>query len=452
MLPQRLRTIRTRLALWYGVATALVLGAYALAILAFFQHALAAELRHQLADHLHFAESMLVRTADGGVGWRPDDPDRGLVLDCSVTVRGADGAVLFRSPAKVVAPGTPWASLGGDAEIAGLPVHIEVTKPQTQMRDRLRQLSVIVLSGLPFALAATALLGYVLARRALAPVDAMAARARSISAEHLGERLDVADPHDELGRLAIAFNETFAKLERSFGELSRFTADASHELRTPLTAIRTAGEVGLREARSDAEFREVIGSMLEETRALAQLVDDLLFLSRGEAGALAQRRETVDAVDVVRDVIALLGILADDRQQSVRIHAPAAAVPVIADRALLRRGLINVVDNAIRYAPRQSGIEITVARRHDEATIDVADDGPGIPPAHRAPIFERFHRVDAARSRRAGGSGLGLAIARRALESCGGRLELVADGRRGATFRFVLPLAEPRPQPHPTAT
>lgn len=440
----RLRTIRTKLALWYCAATALVLGAYAVAIIGFFQHALTAELQHQLEDHLHFAENMLVRTADGGVGWRPDDPDRGLVIDCSVTVSGPDGTVVFQSPTKAVPPGTPWASLSGDAVIAGLPVRIEVSKPQTLMRARLRQLTMVVLSGLPFALAATALLGYLLARRALAPVDSMVARARTITAERLGERLDVASPHDELGRLAIAFNETFAKLEKSFGELSRFTADASHELRTPLTAIRTAGEVGLREARDEADYRDVIGSMLDETRSLGHLVDDLLFLSRGEAGMLAQRREDVDLGELVRDVIGLLGVLADEKQQRVRVEA-ATPVHVVIDRELVRRALINVVDNAIRYSPPSGEIEIRVARHDGEPHIDVVDTGPGIAPEQRALIFERFHRVDTARSRRDGGSGLGLAIARWAIASCGGRLELVSDGTPGATFRFVLPDAERHP-------
>jgi heavy metal sensor kinase len=441
MLPRRLRTIRVKLALWYCGATALVLGAYALAIIAFFQHALVAELQHQLEDHLHFAENMLIRTDDGAITWRPDDPDRGLVIDCSVTVSGSDGAVLFQSPAKIVEPGTPWATLSGHAVIGGLPVRIEVAKPQTQTRGRLRQLSAVVLTGLPFALVATALVGYALARRALAPVASMVARARTISADRLSERLDVQNPHDELGRLAIVFNETFAKLERSFTELSRFTADASHELRTPLTAIRTAGEVGLRAATSEAEYRDVIGSMLDETRALSHLVDDLLFLSRGEAGTIARRRDTVDLVELVRDVMGLLGVLAEEKEQSLRLEVPSP-VRVVTDRTLLRRALINVVDNAIRYSPRNGQIRITVARRDGDGIVEVADSGPGIPAADRQLIFERFHRVDAARSRRDGGSGLGLAIARWATESSGGRLELVVHDEPGTTFRFVVPASE----------
>jgi signal transduction histidine kinase len=257
----------------------------------------------------------------------------------------------------------------------------------------------------------------------------------------------VPNQHDEIGRLAAVINDTFARLESSFEQLRRFTADASHELRTPLSVIRGIGEVGLGETRTPAEYKEAMGSMLEEVDRLTNLVDTLLRLSHGDAGTVRLSREAIDLGQLARDVVSSLGILAEDRNQRIRIDA-ADGVCVTADRLVLREAITNIVDNGIKYSPRGSTIEIRVGTGRDGAALTVADQGPGIAPEYRARIFDRFFRVDEGRSRESGGTGLGLAIARWAVEVNGGHISVDTPATGGSVFRVVLPIGTSRVADH----
>ena len=181
-------------------------------------------------------------------------------------------------------------------------------------REQMRLLVYLVL-GLPLGVAAAGVGGYTLARRALAPIERMADRARTITAERLSDRLQVDNAGDELGRLAAVFNELLGRLESSFDQMRRFTADVSHELRTPLTAMRSVGEVGLRERRDAEAYRAIIGSMLEEVDRLGGRVDRLLTLSRAENGRAKLLRDTIDLSDLAEDVVTQLGVLAEEKQQ-----------------------------------------------------------------------------------------------------------------------------------------
>ncbi len=293
--------------------------------------------------------------------------------------------------------------------------------------------------GLPVAVLLAGACGYYLARRALRPVDRMTTEAAAITAERLRARLPVENPRDELGRLATVFNQMLERLEEAFGQLQRFTADASHELRTPLTAIRSVGEVGLREPRDPHAYREIIGSMLEETDRLTGLVDGLLYLSRADSGRTPVRRADIDVRVLVDDVVAHLSVLADERDQRIVVGGEPSVI-VYADAVLLRPALINAVDNAIKYSAHRSEIRIMLGAGAWDAVIEVRDQGPGIAPEHQARVFERFYRVDPGRSRDEGGTGLGLAIARWAVEALGGTLELHSDVGVGSVFNIRLPL------------
>ena len=311
--------------------------------------------------------------------------------------------------------------------------------PERRIEQQLDEILVVLVLGLPLVVGLAGVGGYVLARRALTPIDHLAADARRITAERLHERLSVANAHDEIGRLAAVINDTFARLESSFEQLRRFTADASHELRTPLSVIRGIGELGLGETRTPSEYKEAIGSMLEEVDRLTRLVDTLLQLSRGDAGTVRLSPESLDLSDLARDVAASLAILAEDRRQHLQVDAPQR-VAVRGDRLVLRDAIANLVDNAIKYGPPGSQIDITVRADTTEAALTVRDQVPGIPAEHRQRIFDRFYRVDEGRSRAMGGAGLGLAIARWAVEANGGQVSLVpTDG--GAAFRITLPLS-----------
>jgi heavy metal sensor kinase len=318
---------------------------------------------------------------------------------------------------------------------------VDAAHPQASAEQRVEQqldeILLVLVLGLPVLVTLAGLGGYALARRALAPIDHLAADARRITAERLHERLSVPNEQDEIGRLAAVINDTFARLESSFDQLRRFTADASHELRTPLSVIRGIGELGLGETRSPAEYKEAIGSILEEVDRLTRLVDTLLRLSRGDAGTVRLSPETLDLAELAREVATSLAILADERRQRLRVEAPAA-VPVVADRLVLRDAIVNLVDNAIKYGPSGSTIVVAVNGEATRAVVRVSDEGPGISPEHRVRIFDRFYRVDHGRSRPMGGAGLGLAIAKWAVEANGGQITL-DDAEGGSTFRIVLP-------------
>ena len=307
---------------------------------------------------------------------------------------------------------------------------------EERVEQQLGEIKVVLVTGLPVIVVLAGVGGYVLARRALAPIDHLAAESRRITAERLHERLSVPNAHDEIGRLATVMNDTFARLESSFDQLRRFTADASHELRTPLSVIRGIGELGLRETRTPAEYKEAIGSMLEEVDRLTRLVDTLLQLSRGDAGTVRLSRDVVDLGDLARDVASSLIVLAEERRQRLDVEA-ADGVRVLADRLVLRDAVTNLVDNAIKYSPEASTITIHVDGSSEQALLTVADEGAGIPPEHRDRIFDRFYRIDEGRSRAMGGTGLGLAIAKWAVEANGGKLELESTSE-GSVFRICL--------------
>ena len=321
------------------------------------------------------------------------------------------------------------------------PEHAAFT-PEDWVAHQVAEVLIVLVSGLPIVIGLAGVAGYLMARRALAPIDHLAAEARRMSADRLHERLAVPNRHDEIGRLAAVFNDALTRIEASFEQLRRFTADASHELRTPLSVIRGIGELGLREERAASEYQDAISSMLEEVDRLTRLVDTLLRLSRGDAGTVKLSPESIKLADLARDVSASLQVLAEERGQRIQLGLNAAP-SVVADRLVLREALTNIVDNAIKHGPAKSTITMTIDVVGAHAHLSVKDEGPGIPAGHRDRIFTRFYRIDEGRSREMGGTGLGLAIAKWAVEANGGQLAL-ASGDAGTVFSIILPLNRSR--------
>ncbi len=300
----------------------------------------------------------------------------------------------------------------------------------------------VLLLGFPIAVLLAGVGGYALARKALAPIDSMATQARTISAEKLGDRLSIENPEDELGKLGTVFNAMLGRLQAAFDQLRRFTADASHELRTPLTAIRSVGEVALQDQRSSAEYRDVIGSMLEEVDRLTRLAESLLSLSRADAGHIQLQREDMPLLRLAKEASSVVEVLAEEKRQSIDIEGDANLV-VSADRLILRQAIINLLDNAIKYSPPGSHILVRVQGGGDKQVfLEVIDQGPGIPAEHQPYVFDRFFRVDKARTREWGGAGLGLSITRWTVEAHGGGITLESEKGHGSTFRVSLPLAK----------
>ena len=452
------RSVRVRLTLWYIVVMLAVLGVYAVAVYTFVRTNSSEMLDARLRDDFDWASDMLAQRPDGSI--RPYD-ETGEGDSPWLQVYSLDGQLLYDTPearrnpvprsnqwavaAKeedriVTVPevSPPYRVMSGGARIGGRPVLVQVARSEGPIAQNLNQLIYILFLGLPGAVAISGLGGYLLARRALAPIERMSERARSINAERLNDRLPVDNPDDELGRLATVFNDTLTRLESSFEQMRRFTADASHELRTPLTAIRSVGEVGLRGRRDETAYREIIGSMLEEVDRLALLVDRLLMLSRADTGRKNLSMDVVDIPELASEVAEQLSVLAEEKSQSVRVRCDA--VPRwFGDRMVLRQAMLNLLDNAIKYTPDGGTIEVRVRQETTATTIDVVDSGPGIPSELQPRIFDRFYRVDKSRSREnGGGTGLGLAIAKWAVEVNGGRLTL-EPAPSGSRFRISLP-------------
>jgi heavy metal sensor kinase len=456
----RTRSVRARLAWAYAATMALVLFAYAFGVLMFVDHVLQSDLNDRVHDDFEMAEESLLMTEEGVSILRPRNNREHEEHQPWVEIWEAPGAIRFRTPRAGSAmlddlrhwpeqsyavesvratTGEHLRTMTGTATMNGITYGIRVARSEEAVRHELQELLVGMIVAFPLAIGLSGFAGAQMARRALRPIERMAERARSITAERLADRLPIGNPNDELGQLAAVFNDTLGRLETSFERLRRFTADASHELRTPLTAIRSVGEVGLSEPHDVAEYRDIIGSMLEEAERLVRLVESLLTLSRADAGQAVLQRDIVDLSELAHEVVAELSVLAEEKQQVLRINS-AEPVPVNADRVLLTQAIVNLLHNAIKYSPEAAEIAIVVSK-DPESFIDVIDRGPGIPQEHQGRIFDRFYRVDRSRSRGAGGVGLGLAIARSAVEVNRGRLTLHRTGPSGSTFRITLPSA-----------
>jgi heavy metal sensor kinase len=287
---------------------------------------------------------------------------------------------------------------------------------------------------------AGALLAHWLTGRVLLPVRRIAAMARSLSQHDLHRRVDLDVPADELGELVQTFNGMLARLDASFESLRRFTADASHELRSPLTLMRSELEGTIARARTPAEYQAVLRGLEEEVEHMARMVDQLLMLARADAGALRPAAVSVDLPDFLHETSARWRPVADRRGVRLDIETPETGA-VWADPDLLRRLIDNLMDNAIRHTPAEAGVHLNGYRTDAGWTVDVRDEGSGVPALVRPFLFERFARADGARGRDSGGAGLGLALSRAIAQAHAGRLDLVDDGGPGATFRLFLPAA-----------
>ncbi len=465
------RHVRSRMTLWYVLVLGVLLLAYAGATSSYLFYSLREQLDHDLLEDVERVEGVLESTADGmvtleSVHHGEDEPN----TERFVEVWSPEGTLLYRSPTlqAMTLGGPPRAATEGSGEpspftvrladgsrlrmtrsihtVDGRRVLMRVAHSEQGLWQEMEEFVSVLLLALPLALVLAGFSGYALARKALAPIDAMAHTAERISAERLNERLPIENPEDELGHLARGFNATLARLEAAFAQLRRFTADASHELRTPLTAIRSVGEVALQTPKSVTEYRDVIGSMLEETDRLTRLVDSLLMLSRADVGQVHVQRTDIALLGLAQEASSLVEVLAEEKRQRISVQGDSTLV-VSGDRLILRQALINLIDNAIKYSPTDAEIRVHVQPGKDsQVIVEVIDKGPGVSQEEQSRIFDRFYRVDKARSREWGGAGLGLAIARWAVEVHGGQITVESAEGEGSTFRITLPPADGRQQ------
>jgi heavy metal sensor kinase len=297
---------------------------------------------------------------------------------------------------------------------------------------------------LPLALVLSAVGGFFLIQRSLKPVREVVATARRINSSNLRERLIETQTHDEIQDLTKTLNQMFERLDASFKQMVRFTADASHELRTPLTVIRGNLELLLRDkavsrgSYSSEELQETLAQTLEETERLSKIVSQLLELTQLDSGEIELEREVFDLTELVATTAEQMNLLAEDK--GIRLGTDLAPrIPFEGDRSRLKQVLLNLIDNAIKYCPVGSAVEVRLFNDQRGLVLEVKDNGPGIPADAIGRLCDRFYRVDKVRSRELGGSGLGLSICRSICEAHGGRIEVDSRTGVGSTFRVVLP-------------
>jgi heavy metal sensor kinase len=462
----RPRHLRTRLTVWYvSVLAALLILAWAgTCVLLFLQ--LRSQLDHFAVEEIETVEGLFYLEPGGQLRMRDDyhnHPESKEVIERYVEVLSPDGTVLLRNEklGDRRLGGMPFSGegVGGYSErsarlsdgtrvrlvsrvhsLDGHPLLIRLAHSEEPLFSRLKELLAASLLVLPLALAVAGLAGYGLARRALSPIEQMARRAQEITPEKLNARLPNDDSEDELGQLARVFNDTLARLEHAFEQLRRFTSDASHELRTPLAMIRSVGEVGLQKDGTREEYRDIVGSMLEEVNRLTSLVDNLLTISRADSGHLQLHRAPVRIMALAKEAAGLFEILMEEKALRLDMEGDEE-VQVEGDCLFLRQALVNIFHNAVKYSPVGETIQVRVRNgRGHNVTVEIQDSGPGIPNEDQARVFDRFYRVDKARWRESGGAGLGLSIAKWAVEAHGGSIRLESVPEHGCTFLVVLPL------------
>lgn len=451
-------SIRWRLTLWNLLAVAALLIGFAMLVYARVSRALYEKLDGELVTGARLLEQDRRLASEGTARLQYLIQELHDHQNFLCVAFGANGAEIVRTDVLAAdsVPAAPTANDGHAFRDVTLPiigrqrqlatrtpignevVDLVLLAPLKEVDHQLDHVATALATGIPTALVFAGGAGYFLARRSLAPVERLRTLTEEITAERLDRRLPVPHPHDELGRLAQTINAMIGRLEQSFAEVRRFSADASHELRTPLSVIRAEVEVAMGQPLEPTEVHQLLGSVLEECERLTRLTDQLLALARQDAVGAARPRQKVAVAALLNDVLETMQSLAEVRSVNLRFERDDC--DVLADPAALRQVFVNLIDNAIKFTPGDGTVSVRVRREAAAAVVTVADTGEGISAEHLPHVFDRFYRADRARTRAAGGSGLGLSIARTIVEAHGGRIDLESTPGRGATAKVTLPI------------
>ncbi len=315
---------------------------------------------------------------------------------------------------------------------------IQVGTLLNSLFDSLKKLIFVMLILLPIGIIISILTGYFLAERALTPIKLITKRAKRISAENLDEKISGEFPNDEIGELAKTFDQMMQRLKDSFDELRQFSADVSHELRTPLTILKGEIELALKGNRDAEYYQKTLKSALEEVDRLKRLVEDLLFLSKAEAGKITYRLGKVDILEVILSVINVLSSLIKQKKIKLKIDGEPE-IFVKGDENLLKQLMYNLIHNAIKYNRENGEILIKVFKENSYVRIIIQDTGYGIPKEHLDKIFNRFYRIDKSRTRSEGGLGLGLNIVKKIVDLHSGKINVESEVNIGTKFDIILP-------------
>jgi heavy metal sensor kinase len=459
--------IRWQFTLWFGATLAAVLIAFSLIF--------SLAMRHQLQASVDNALSEEWREITADMKLAPTVPDMLRELQRGYAEHGefqfevksaATGKTVFRSrefegqpPLEPVTPPEPGnvrfesrllpgvgrsRTLSAIADGPGGPYMVLASTSLESFEHQMSLLTMVLVASGPLALGLALIGGYTLARRTLSPVDRIVEVANRITASDLQQRVEIANADDELGRLAQTINSLIDRLQKAIEEMRRFTADAAHELRTPLAVLRSGIEVALRSPRSADEYRQALQAAAGESNRLARLADQLLFLSRQEAGMTQIEREVVRLDALLRDVAEQFEVSAQEAGV-VLIVEPLEAFAVRGDDISLSRVFFNALENAIKYTPQGGRVTVRARPAGSIVRIEVEDTGVGIAPEHSSHLFKRFYRAENRPDRDRKGAGLGLAIAQSAVMAHGGKIGLESQVGRGTILYVELPLIEVAP-------
>jgi heavy metal sensor kinase len=450
-------SIGARLALWY--AAAFGAGLFVLGVAMWFAvqqslyHAIDESLRDRVQGIHRFIEDHKTRLAldevkeeflAHGELFQVVD-DAGNIVHRADTLTGVsvpalDAAVTGARFDDAAGPDGPLRFLSESVSIDGRTFSIQVAAPLRDLQQGLHDALWVLLPLFPIVLALASGAGYLMSRRALAPVDRITQTARSITADNLSQRLAVPQTGDELERLSQTLNEMIGRIESAFTRVSRFTTDASHELRTPLAVMRTTAEVALRGAQPAAEQRAALEQIIAEIERTSSLVENLLLMAKADS-ADELRKQSVDIVAALREACAQAEVLARVKGVRLETRLPEKSLSVMGDREALRRLFLILLDNAVKYTPAGGSFVVSLQHVGGHVVGAVRDTGIGIPKEDLPFVFDRFYRVDRARSRDQGGVGLGLAIGRWIAQAHGGTIHVESELNVGSQFTVQLPVA-----------
>jgi heavy metal sensor kinase len=468
------RSLSFRLVTWYaGVLTAVFVLLGALTYVSLRHYLEANVLDNQARRARQIAATLVARASresEAAIGGQVENLYSPESNDRFIRITRADGAAVYASgrphgeafdPSKVPVLAAANSAQGAERKvpvgegsllIAAVPAVaadgsrylVEVGTSAAPLEATLRRLLGMLAVGLPLTVAVAVAGGFVLVRRALDPVERIAAKAAEISQHNLSERLPVVESGDELERLSVSLNHMISRLQEAIDGSKQFVADASHELRTPLTVMRGELESLAQDGRLARETRESLGSVLEEVERLAEIVESLFALSRLDAGEVSTQWRRFDLAQLAATTAEQMSLLATDKNVTIACDS-AESVMVEGDPARLKQVVVNLLDNAIKYTSAGGRVRLSVRRERGCALLEVADDGIGIPAEALPHVFKRFFRVDSSRSREQGGAGLGLAIVKSICSAHGADIEVISAVGRGSTFRLRQPLAGDAP-------
>jgi len=458
-------SLKTRIAVWYISLLTLILVCLGLALYLIISHSMMNERRALIAQDLERIQQVSQRFGNRGVSRLLEEAEEEIPLkpgDEFVQIFTLDGTSVAISQnlknhhlpfrPDLAQPGPPkfetistfpdgsTALLGGTTiNVKGQSYFVAIAASLSNVRSIQRRLLGTLLLSIPIAILLALVGGAVLANRAIEPLDRVTGTAQRISADHLGERIELARGDVELQRLAEAFNQMLQRLDQSFKQIRQFTADASHELRTPVAILMGETELAVNDLLDHEECKAALRSRREELQRMAQIVDDLLVLSQFDHGEQTLQVKPLDFSDLVIEVCEQQRKQAKSKGVTLEL-TETVPVNIEGDSSRLRQMVRNVLDNAIKYTP--AGGRVTVELDHSngkEFRLSVSDTGIGIPVAALPHIFDRFYRVDQARTRGEGGSGLGLSIVKQIIEAHGGSVSVKSDIGMGTVMTLTLP-------------